>query len=1234
MFVPEIEWLLVVVTPNEITILGVVIDRNTNELSLLNTDIAVSTDGVLMTKVVGTDDGRIVLAGNDGVVHEINYVGLQSTVLSRFLGMGGKEGKSRLKRPRKVIHSPSSMLSSYIVPEALKKLLGHMARLDDIAYDDRRKCLYTLSSTGVVGLYRITKDEPGTQFDFISSVNALKDANRYARSVAGSEREIVSLFPTDSNTVHLIAVTSYGERLYYTTSSSSDAASIGATSGGNNSNSNSEATSATTKKVSGLRQIGWRPSAITNTSGLSASEDRPCIHVATWNDDSMLMSDLRESESDMLYGIFPQSRSAIPSRQRQEQMQKQLQYGRASSTAVRPYSGDSMYVEQVASVSLGLYGDKVRALDLASAVVKGERDGRGGALSLPNVKGSSFWVLTEREIILFERKSPIELLHAVVSSDVGDAEKFFFEHGVVESSAMCVELALTNPSVTANAARALYLYGDTSFSEDETLLKTKQEPALASTYQGRPQASRYGFGSIFNLAAFDVGRPASTHHTQGQFSGIHDGLALYLGKTLDSVWTRYILQSRDPKVYPKLSVEESVLTTVRGQLLSFLQFLDEYAPETMQKLLDKPDSVARDRTALNGALPHFGDQSFARGSLRSPSQRTPAPQGNLQDRLYKGLYKLRKVNEKRRLEQNAILGLKELAMRSAEALSLVGILSDHQLHRLLAIAPDDIRETLCSLRYCDLIVGDIGPYIASALLEALFASYTDEPSVISHIGQLLQERCSSYFGNDDQSLHQGLALLRQALKLHQDWIDRREESGGAGASVLEEYPQEAVMQKADDAAKVLSAVASRISDLRGICKMFAEIKAFLNLVVVALAVAQVAETIGNRQRAQSAYDIILDTLKPLFEATSQNAPNDELYDKVGARSAAIQAALSTGSEAFHDKLYEFLLKSSAGEMELLKHPSERIIKFFEKPGRERLLWRCLARQGRNTEAAQVLIRMAELENASSGASLKLSLSDRVNYLTCAVHNAKTAVSTGNSEAGAILSEASDLLDVAQVQMRLRDTLRGKDRTADTASMAEALNGKILDLSILYNEYARPLELWESALDILNCGDHDDDSLIAFIWEKLMEQESKPGVQAIVEERVAKLARLLYPGPAFPVPIVLRLLAQEAFARKWFHGILWSAMNNGGIPWGVTIDGFRALREISSWVMEEKLLWITKALLVGLDKTDVRGREREAAHELITSLKARLRATSARESRELIRKLDSAEQSWSSSDSYF
>ena len=81
MFIDDISHILVVCTHVSVILLGLSTSQSTGpdnrlhrDLKLYATDMTISTDGVEMSSVVGTNDGRIFMCGvGDGNLYELHY---------------------------------------------------------------------------------------------------------------------------------------------------------------------------------------------------------------------------------------------------------------------------------------------------------------------------------------------------------------------------------------------------------------------------------------------------------------------------------------------------------------------------------------------------------------------------------------------------------------------------------------------------------------------------------------------------------------------------------------------------------------------------------------------------------------------------------------------------------------------------------------------------------------------------------------------------------------------------------------------------------------------------------------------------------------------------------------------------------------------------------------------------------------------------------------------------------
>lgn len=72
----HINYILVLATPVSIHLLGVSFTPGStvsNELSLFGTNLVVSSDGVQMSHITGTDEGRIFVVGDDARLYEVDY---------------------------------------------------------------------------------------------------------------------------------------------------------------------------------------------------------------------------------------------------------------------------------------------------------------------------------------------------------------------------------------------------------------------------------------------------------------------------------------------------------------------------------------------------------------------------------------------------------------------------------------------------------------------------------------------------------------------------------------------------------------------------------------------------------------------------------------------------------------------------------------------------------------------------------------------------------------------------------------------------------------------------------------------------------------------------------------------------------------------------------------------------------------------------------------------------------
>ncbi|KAI0557574.1 Nucleoporin [Gracilaria domingensis] len=1134
-FVESVRYLVAVATTVEVTLLGVTFSKS-GEVSLLPTHLSIPTDNVMMLKIVATPEGRIFMAGADGALHEFVYDARTNSNLIDLIS-----GRPT-KRARKVIHGTSKLVNMFL-PSAFKSLFARSDGIVDLALEGN--ALYTLSQNGLIGVYDISAGA-----NCVATVNAKQEAKSVIFSVPSNDREFVSIHtvsPTASNSVQLVLVTSFGERIYYSV--------CGVSSRLDRSARNSKI------KPKTLRYVSFRPSPDKNIK-----TTRPCVHMAWCENGTAVLADLRENESDRLITIFPDAgltaaglsgSDARPTTMKTAEVVFDFSLGSADES--RSYN-PSENVETPVATGSGYdgFGSRQKAPKRTFAIAGISPDSQS-AVSDSHEAPNLFWVLTSSAMHLYERVQPIDRLREILSAGGGshaDIGAFFTRHGAVEACSVCLEISISNPKLSTTAAKVFYTYG----SEMQLGKSQKGNEALRGESRERIQYTSNGYVRDSSASGgFDIGRPSIHSTPLPRFSGAHDGLTWYLAKILHPIWTQRITADPDPNAYQYLSASREVITSIREKLLSLIAFLEKYPSDMML-----PD-VEKD----------LGDEGKGEDPMldSSPSGRSGTTllnrdgHGREQNIVHRGLYQLKKTSEARRAEAQSIISLQSLISRSTEGLALLMILSDHQIHRLAVSMPSETRQLLATMRFCDLVVSREGRVLSSALIEAIFSSYRDGATAVSTVGRMLQDRCPSYFGDADVDLHRALALLKQAVQSVtnvQFEAPQTEVIDGAydsrlGMTAMASGPVltwTTALKMAEEAAKMFKQVPDRIFDIPSLCEDFKAVQGELPFIDVALTIGKSAEAKGNEDRAKQAYKYILEVLKSFVDMQHERKP--------ALKGAIMQTVLTAKSEVFLQSLYEFLLQTESGRDLITAQLSPNLERFLEEKQAWDVLWKYCARHERYLEAAGVLLNLCESDS-------DMGLVDRLNQLSCALHSAKTALSKGDNRANLLLAEITDFMDVAKVQLRVKEELKRHHPPSEKVNEAlRELDAGILNLSTLFNRYARPYNLYEACLEAFRCGSHRDDAYVRGLWREIIQREFDiSSTPSAVADRVHKLGREFYPCDfVFPVSFVMEVMELLAFENRnhgpWGDIDDWvvSTMKGIGIPLCDVIEGYRKMMESS------------------------------------------------------------------------
>ncbi|XP_060598940.1 nuclear pore complex protein Nup155-like, partial [Ruditapes philippinarum] len=147
-FQPHIQYLLVLATPIDIVLLGASFTHTNaefDEMHLLPEPLfSIPTDNTYIMNIVGTDTGRIFMAGKDGCLYELAYQA-DDGWFSR--------------KCRKINHSTSTL--SFLVPSFLNFSFSEEDPLVQIRVDNSRNILYCRTEKGCLQVYDLGQDGKG-----------------------------------------------------------------------------------------------------------------------------------------------------------------------------------------------------------------------------------------------------------------------------------------------------------------------------------------------------------------------------------------------------------------------------------------------------------------------------------------------------------------------------------------------------------------------------------------------------------------------------------------------------------------------------------------------------------------------------------------------------------------------------------------------------------------------------------------------------------------------------------------------------------------------------------------------------------------------------------------------------------------------------------------------------------------------------------------------------------------
>lgn len=1115
-FKDDVKYILCLTTPIDIVLLAVTF--TSKRLGSLGHDdfaemhlhpnpvFSIPSDNIYMTCVTGTQSGRIFLGGKDGCVYEVAYQSADSWFPWRNC--------------RKVNHSSGTL--SFLVPSFLSTTFSGEDSIVQLAVDNTRNTLYSRSEKGTIQLFDLGADGNGMlHVASLTEDRITHRAESVARTTMGYNQfhPIVHIAPIprqESKSVHLVAITHTGVRLYFTTTT----------------------VRAPLERPSKLQLVhvrmppGYAP---------SATSQRPSqVHAAFYRQGISLMAASQSEETDVLWGISP---DPFPFQSPLKEMQVAVPMdGRTWSLSEVPEFGSNMIC--------------------SCPVIRDQWPEPPAVVSQHVSCQRSFVALSSQGSYLFTTYRPVEQLKQLFIQSQGfdsDSVRAFFKlYKEDQACATCLVLACSaqasQQQIAEWATRAFFKYGE-SVSHHPSPASTGVHPTetgtgLGGSYIASPGRPGYGSPGFVTSTPQYGSMGQAVVRAEVTRSSKHDGLCIYFARILETFWdARLVFEDFLMPLPSDPQQPTPVLRSVHnveqlGWILEKLRQLQTWMEQNLRFMLPN----------LEGGFPRVpmaGAQSLLQQTHQASAEALQA-------------------------EKTFIINFKSLIDRSLETLCLWQVLNEHNVEDVIFHLDTVIRERLKHIKFRDLVA--TGQEICSSLISALMNCYLDDSASTDAISERLRDLCPSLFSNDDAVSTKAGELLMLA-KRSRDKVEQEsilKDALQCYRQVTHQINLELICSLFEsvrfyEGVVELSLYAALKRDPQGLALHFYRNGEPRGDV-------QGEEALIARQQCYKCVLDGLQRLLVMKTSPSQSpgrptqpgpppAPDPNAMAPLDAdklMEEVLSYSLSYGDELWHVMLYQWLIDNALTDR-LLEIKSPHLEAFLKRsstqqqPGELKildLLWKYYEKTKNYSAAARVLSKLSEKESPD------VTLESRLEYLARAIMSAKSCnLRTAGSGEGEFLHELEEKLEVARIQMQVYQALVNLKAANPSRRISQALavlDSRLLDVTTLYGDFADEFGLSECKLAIVHCAGHYDPILIETLWRDIIEAELHDSLQsspsdrmAVVSKKVAYLGKVyVHSERYFPLGAIILMLEKKSAELSWDPTWVFMTLLEIGIPFPV------------------------------------------------------------------------------------
>lgn len=1209
MFVDYVHHLLLITTPFDIYVLAISYNESTGELNVFNTGMCVSVHGLDVSEIVCYEKtGQVFFSGR---TNGLNIWGLQYSGSDDWFN-------SKCNKVCLTQSAWSSLLPSNIISKLPGSGLVQSFFEDDPKYsqetiiqltvDQSRGIIYSLSSKSNIKAYLITGHslegpltiEPSYIKRIIGTTTARGAAILGTKYLKLSKIETVS--QQENNNLFLIAVTIGGVRLYF--NGSVGRSSIEALRLESIKFPPSSATPDIIEHELQHQQVEQQKKVLPFYSFLNSSESI----LLKFQKKSSVLLETTKASSIVSPGIFfcPVEKSTNAAGKHAGE--KHSSDNKNADKHDSNMQGEQKNIQHKLYVSVpdygilknhGKYVENAVLLDTTSPVKQivsltptfnatqkpqGYANEFATQYSSENMKIA---VLTSSAVEIYRYRTPDEVFEALIDNPL----PFVLNYGVSEacSTALFVTCKLNKSEMLRSAALTFFTVGIPGVVEIKPKYNKYVMSSMGSFLSTTPQKALSLYGQNFATPGTTLKANQSGNFDLDDviLSARFYGIAFLITRLFRDIWDKQVFQVNNSAKFDanshviKDSLENKNLIT--GTSISKLDV--EYYLSSITILNEFFNSYADSITTVSTGIVSNGT----------------------------GINSVDKSEEVANQAENiAVNSLIKLVKSIMEALSFLNVLYEESEvegyeHQYLAFKDIikflnlEVQTELTKLKFKDLFAPNtsIKRLIREILSSIINRSITRGAS-IEYTATALQERCGSFCSSSDILGFRAVEHLRKAKEIGLRDYETLSYHLNNAIKLFERIVDDISIEKMKEAVNIMLELHYFPKTINFLLNMAnAMDKGKLAYQFIADGSLEHDERKKYYEKRCAVYELVFETLVKVDELSgtevASGVGNLTVSNELSAlREESYSVVLHYNDKLFHYQLYDWLVSQGCQD-KLLQLETDFILPYLQEKSKNsmdisNLLWIYYSKRSKFLEAAETLYTLA-------GSDFSLKLSERIECLSRANGFCNSVCPPNQKQSMVQLADMiQEIFDVAAVQDDLLSLIATDSRIKSGAreELLKQLDGKILPVSDLFNDFAVPLGYYEICLFIFKVSDFRNEEEILAKWKELFEslkKEIDPSGKMedslnfinFLSNVVVKIGRQVHTSEfVFPVahlfPIISDLFYDALPHEHLKPGAVASIFISAGLSYGKLYYYLKDLIETSdspNAVFRKEMVWLIK-----------------------------------------------------------